>query len=166
MCSWAIVIHKLERLTVACEMPHWTKILLNKGGVHLEFICELKKSPIANMPEKVLHLGVVLDMCVQDNHAKYLAKLKHAHVPVWFIFRDPQNGTLVYHCNNIFVPSKAQVDLAGKAYATRQKTTGSGTSPSQEASLPPAPPLGSGQRARETMEAIFAHRKDRHDRLA
>lgn len=173
MCSWVIAIHEAARKTLpypqVLSVSRWTEILQNRGGVHPEFICEIVRSPIADMSERITRLGVVLDMRFEENHKKLLQKIQHAHVPVWLIWGDPQKGPLVCHTKHMLLPGSHLVNQAIAQFADDERCRGLQEASSRLATVarkPPAPHPGSGQRAGETMEAFFARRSERHILLA
>lgn len=157
LCSFAISLHLPTQQTSNIGTPSWARLLIEKRGLHPEWVNSLRQSVVADFSPNT-RVGVI----VHVGKCQWLSQIKAmllAEVPVWFYWG--RLGSLFSVDHPVSTRYRPTSDEILAEQARRFPSTGQMADPQSEASHDreddiPKPERFSRQKRGETWQEFFA----------
>ena len=95
LCSFAISLHLTDEEIHDVDNPAWAKLLIEKRGLHPEWVHSLRQSVVADFSPNT-RVGVIVDVAKCQWLSQVCAMLR-ARVPIWFYWGNWQSMARVDH---------------------------------------------------------------------
>jgi len=175
MCSLAIAFWDIPQ----SDNPPWVRVLLEKAGIHPEWVDQLRRSSIGDLSGRVPRVGTVVNVS-ECKWTHLIPMMVRANVPIWILWSTIQHPLKASPIPRLapYFPSRDQVAAALQVQAQKAQaqltpsihpTTTFDDFDDQNTPPPrrfPEPYPYSGQRYAETWQDFFTRQAARHAKMA